>query len=242
MGIWQNISMLVICCQRPIILYYGTGTSKTADLWCRLGIYCYDGQIQQTMTSFNTPQFITDILTSEPVASLPTDYDDSQELLPNLQSNTFAINNATFAQNGLLQVKTTGNNYNEGIRIARSTDSNYCGIYLGCNPNSTTGTLTNQWNITVPDTGEFRLGLGTQVVQANKGLMISADGNTLSFNGSVIAGVGATNGATNGSVNYSAGNPILWGVNSTGTEGGFYSNGTNICWRARPVTLGSVPP
>ncbi|KAA6382985.1 MAG: hypothetical protein EZS28_021486, partial [Streblomastix strix] len=77
---------------------------------------------------------------------------------------------------------------------------------------------------------------------ANRGLRISADGNTLSFNGSVIAGTGASNGATNGSVNYSAGNPILWGVNSTGTEGEFYSNGTNIYWRARTITLGSVPP
>ncbi|KAA6369763.1 MAG: hypothetical protein EZS28_034712, partial [Streblomastix strix] len=184
----------------------------------------------------------TDILTSEPVASLPTDYDDSQELLPNLQSNTFTINNATLKQNGLLQVKTTGNNYNEGIGIARSTDSNYCGIYLGCNPNSTTGTLADQWNITVPDTGEFRLGLGTQVTQANNGLIISADGNILSFNGSVIAGTGATTGASNGSVNYSAGNPILWGVNSVGTEGGFYSDGAKVYWRAKPVTLGAFPP
>ncbi|KAA6392258.1 MAG: hypothetical protein EZS28_012213 [Streblomastix strix] len=40
--------------------------------------------------------------------------------------------------------------------------------------------------------------------------MISADGNSPSFNGTVITGTGATNGATNGSVNYSAGNPILW--------------------------------
>ncbi|KAA6381758.1 MAG: hypothetical protein EZS28_022714 [Streblomastix strix] len=86
------------------------------------------------------------------------------------------------------------------------------------------------------------IGLSNESGAANRGLRISADGNTLSFNGSVIAGVGATNGATNGSVQYSAGNLILWGVNSTGTEGGFYSNGTNICWRARPVTLGSVPP
>ncbi|KAA6369606.1 MAG: hypothetical protein EZS28_034867, partial [Streblomastix strix] len=78
--------------------------------------------------------------------------------------------------------------------------------------------------------------------QADRGLQISADGNTLTFNGSVIAGTGASNGASNGSVQYSAGNPILWGENSTGTEGGFYSNGTNICWRARPITLGSVPP
>ncbi|KAA6367778.1 MAG: hypothetical protein EZS28_036695 [Streblomastix strix] len=73
-------------------------------------------------------------------------------------------------------------------------------------------------------------------------LRISADGNTLTFNGSVIAGTGAINGASNGSVNYSAGNLILWGVNSTDPIGGFCSNGINICWRARPVTLGSVPP
>ncbi|KAA6314377.1 MAG: hypothetical protein EZS28_055595, partial [Streblomastix strix] len=76
----------------------------------------------------------------------------------------------------------------------------------------------------------------------NRGLCISADGNTLTFNGSVIAGTGATTGATNGSVNYSAGNPILWGVNSVGTEGGFYSDGPKIYWRAKPVTLGAVPP
>ncbi|KAA6386747.1 MAG: hypothetical protein EZS28_017728 [Streblomastix strix] len=50
------------------------------------------------------------------------------------------------------------------------------------------------------------------------------------------------NGASNGQVNYSAGNPILWGVNSVGTECGFYSDGPKIYWRAKPVTLGSVPP
>ncbi|KAA6392185.1 MAG: hypothetical protein EZS28_012286, partial [Streblomastix strix] len=113
---------------------------------------------------------------------------------------------------------------------------------VACDPNSTTGTLSDQWNIAVFDTGELKIALGAQVNQANRGLQISADGNTLSFNGSIIAGTGATSGASNGSVNYSAGNPILWGMNSTGTEGGFYSNGTNICWRARPITLGSVPP
>ncbi|KAA6375167.1 MAG: hypothetical protein EZS28_029307 [Streblomastix strix] len=75
-----------------------------------------------------------------------------------------------------------------------------------------------------------------------RGLQISADGNTLTFNGSVIVGTCATNGASSGSINYSAGNPILWGTNSTGTEGGFQSNGTNIYQRARTVALGSVPP
>ncbi|KAA6343404.1 MAG: hypothetical protein EZS28_052312 [Streblomastix strix] len=78
--------------------------------------------------------------------------------------------------------------------------------------------------------------------QANKGLIISADGNTLSFNGSVIAGTGSSNGAANGSVNYSAGNPILWGQYSNGAEGGFYSDGSNIYWRVRSITLGPVAP
>ncbi|KAA6313149.1 MAG: hypothetical protein EZS28_055805, partial [Streblomastix strix] len=32
------------------------------------------------------------------------------------------------------------------------------------------------------------------------------------------------------------------GVNSVGTEGGFYSDGSKVYWRAKPVTLGSVPP
>ncbi|KAA6378476.1 MAG: hypothetical protein EZS28_025997 [Streblomastix strix] len=71
---------------------------------------------------------------------------------------------------------------------------------------------------------------------------ISADGNTSSFKESVIAGTGASNGASNGSVNYSAGNPILWSINSTDPIGGFYSNGSKICWRAYPLTEGSVPP
>ncbi|KAA6361335.1 MAG: hypothetical protein EZS28_043139 [Streblomastix strix] len=58
----------------------------------------------------------------------------------------------------------------------------------------------------------------------------------------VIAGTGATNGATNGSVNFSAGNPILLGINSVGTEGRFYSYGAKIYWRAKPIPIGSIPP
>ncbi|KAA6375290.1 MAG: hypothetical protein EZS28_029183, partial [Streblomastix strix] len=67
--------------------------------------------------------------------------------------------------------------------------------------------------------------------QIDRGLCISADGNTLTFNGQVIA----RTGAANGSVNYSQGNPIVWGVNSLGTDGGFYSNGTNIFWRSHAL-------
>ncbi|KAA6355305.1 MAG: hypothetical protein EZS28_049168 [Streblomastix strix] len=136
----------------------------------------------------------------------------------------------------------SNSNYTEGIRIARSTDGQCSGIYLGCNPNSTSGTMEGQWNIVNTPDGQLQIGVNTQIGQLNQGLLISAGGNTLSFNGSVIAGTGASTGASNGSVNYSAGNPILWGFNSVDTNGGFYSNGTNICWRARPITLGSVLP
>ncbi|KAA6390279.1 MAG: hypothetical protein EZS28_014192, partial [Streblomastix strix] len=115
------------------------------------------------------------------------------------------------------QINPTTANYSQGLRISRIAAG--CVIYI-------LELVTEQ----------------TEHGAANRGLRISADENTLSFNGSVIAGTGAISGESNGSIQYSAGNPILWGLNSTGTEGGFYSNGTNICWRARPITLGSVPP
>ncbi|KAA6400731.1 MAG: hypothetical protein EZS28_003745 [Streblomastix strix] len=128
------------------------------------------------------------------------------------------------------------------LRLSRSSDSNYSGIYLGCNPNSTSGSLTDQQSIVNTPTGELRIGVSDQLLEDNKGLMIQADGNTLTFNGSVIAGTAATNGATKGSVNFSAGNPILQGANCVGTEGGFYSNGNNVFWRAHRLKMGSVPP
>ncbi|KAA6372859.1 MAG: hypothetical protein EZS28_031616 [Streblomastix strix] len=142
----------------------------------------------------------------------------------------------------MLKINPTSSNYTEGLRIARSSNGNCSGIYLGCDPNSTIGTIAGQWNVVNTSDGQLQIGVNTQIGQSNQGLLISADGNTLSFNGSVIAGTGATTGASNGSVNYSAGNPILWGVYSVDINGGFYSDGPKIYWRAKPVTLGSVPP
>ncbi|KAA6401452.1 MAG: hypothetical protein EZS28_003021 [Streblomastix strix] len=104
------------------------------------------------------------------------------------------------------------------------------------------GEIDGQWTIIKRNAGELYICRTADQNTDNKGLMISADGNTLTFNGSVIAGTGATSGVSNGSVNYSAGNPILWGVNSVDTNGGFYSDGPKVYWRAKPVTLGAVPP
>ncbi|KAA6374599.1 MAG: hypothetical protein EZS28_029876 [Streblomastix strix] len=182
----------------------------------------------------------TSLYINQQGSNLSTQYPDSK-LVQSYVLNAGSSDSFAGVKCGLVQINLNGNNYNQGLRIARTTN-NYCGIYLGCDPNSTTDTLSDQWNIANTADGEFRIGVGSQVVQPNQGLIISADGNTLTFNGSVIAGTGATSAASNGSVNYSAGNPILWGLNSVDTNGGFYSDGPKIYWRSRPVTLGAVPP
>ncbi|KAA6380802.1 MAG: hypothetical protein EZS28_023670 [Streblomastix strix] len=82
----------------------------------------------------------------------------------------------------VVQIQPNGDNFNEGVRIARSTNSNYCGIYLGCNPQSTQGALTDQWSIVNTPTGELRIGVNIQINQ-NQGLMIFPDGSTLNFYG-----------------------------------------------------------
>ncbi|KAA6377900.1 MAG: hypothetical protein EZS28_026575 [Streblomastix strix] len=141
---------------------------------------------------------------------------------------------------GNIQLNPTAQSYYDGLRIANTT-VNSSAIYIGTST-STTGWIEGQFAIIKRADGTLTISRFADQNTANRGLVISADGNTLTFNGSVIAGTGATNGATNGSVNYSAGNPILWGVNSVGTEGGFYSDGAKVYWRAKPITLGSVPP
>ncbi|KAA6376689.1 MAG: hypothetical protein EZS28_027784 [Streblomastix strix] len=226
------------CMQEAYALYFGTGTTRTCELWVLLQIQ--SNQVVIDYTNRGTiASLITDILTSSPVDDLPTDYTTMITLTPNLQFDDRTINNAPFTQKGVLQVNSNGNNYNQGIRIARSTN-NYCGIYLACDPNSTTGTLSDQWNISVFDTGELKIALGAQVMQANRGLMISADGNTLSFNGTVIAGTGASNGGDS-SVTYSQGKAVQWGTNST-QSGGLYASGQNLYWNARTVLFSSVSP
>ncbi|KAA6373534.1 MAG: hypothetical protein EZS28_030939, partial [Streblomastix strix] len=154
--------------------------------------------------------------------------------------------NGTKIFNGIFQVNPSGTNYSEGIRIAKATNG-LSQIQFGCDSNTSSGQIQGQWAAGImmrqdTQTQEFVICLTSDFGNDNRGLRISADGNTLTFNGAVIAGTGATSGASNGSVNYSAGNPILWGLNSVDTNGGFYSDGPKIYWRAKPVTLGAVPP
>ncbi|KAA6374639.1 MAG: hypothetical protein EZS28_029834 [Streblomastix strix] len=138
------------CMQEAYALYYGSGATRTCELWIQLQQWSNAVVIDYTNSGTITV-LITNILTSDPVDELPTDYEEIQ-----------------------------------GIRISRSTNTNYSGIFLGCNPLSNIGTLQDQWNIVNTPTGEFRIGVYEQITENNKGLMISADGNTLTFNGRVL--------------------------------------------------------
>ncbi|KAA6364918.1 MAG: hypothetical protein EZS28_039555, partial [Streblomastix strix] len=164
--------------------------------------------------------------------------------LVNVGADQSITGRKTFANTSLgsIQINATDTSYGEGIRISNSPLYNVSTIYIGTSHTNTSGEIDGQWTIIKRNAGELCICRTADQNTDNKGLMISADGNTLSFNGSVIAGTGATSGASNGSVNYSAGNPILWGLNSVDTNGGFYSDGPKIYWRAKPVTLGAVPP
>ncbi|KAA6392989.1 MAG: hypothetical protein EZS28_011483 [Streblomastix strix] len=114
---------------------------------------------------------------------------DSSKITFNVQNyvlNAGSSDSFAGVKCGAIQINPTSDSYNEGLRISRSTSSNYSGIYLGCDPNSTGGTLTDQWSIVNTPTGELRIGVNIQLGHDNQGLMISADGNTLTFNGRVI--------------------------------------------------------
>ncbi|KAA6398196.1 MAG: hypothetical protein EZS28_006275 [Streblomastix strix] len=169
------------------------GVNKTADLWCRLQKYCREGQITQTIERFNHPECITDILTSEPVDQMPTDFSDSQELLPNLQANYFTINNAPFTQDGSMQINPTVTSQDDGLRISRSaTEAGNSSIQLGCSRTYNTELTEGQWVIFTPsNTAEINpyglvLAVASQTGDNTRGLQISANGNTLSFNGNVF--------------------------------------------------------
>ncbi|KAA6346285.1 MAG: hypothetical protein EZS28_052104, partial [Streblomastix strix] len=87
---------------------------------------------------------------------------------------------------GTVQINPTSSDQTEGIRISRSSNGSCSGIYLGCNPNSSSGTMEGQWNIVNTPDGQLQIGVNIQIGQPNQGLLISADGNTLTFNGRTL--------------------------------------------------------
>ncbi|KAA6384836.1 MAG: hypothetical protein EZS28_019635, partial [Streblomastix strix] len=114
-----------------------------------------------------------------------TQYPDSK-LVTNYVLNAGSSTSFAGVTCGAVQINPNDHDYNEGLRISRSAVGNYSGIFLGCDSSSTSGTIPYQWCIVNTPTGELRIGVDDQILQSNKGLMISADGNTLTFNGRTL--------------------------------------------------------
>ena len=73
-----------------------------------------------------------------------------------LNSDTSATFAASVAVNGLLQIATSNGNYNEGIRIVRSSSNSYATIQLGAD-SSGAGQIANQWSIANTPTGVLNI-------------------------------------------------------------------------------------
>ncbi|KAA6358110.1 MAG: hypothetical protein EZS28_046363, partial [Streblomastix strix] len=86
------------------------------------------------------------------------------------------------------QLNPTDVSYGDGIITANSPNGNISAIYVGTSPTSSSSEIDGQWTIIKRNAGELIISRTADQNIANKGLMISADGNTLTFNGSIIAG------------------------------------------------------
>ncbi|KAA6401999.1 MAG: hypothetical protein EZS28_002469 [Streblomastix strix] len=94
---------------------------------------------------------------------------------------------------GNIQIYPTATSYDDGLRISRSDpDTGNATIQLGCSRTSNTGAIVGQWSIfTPPSSSEinpqgFAIAISSQSGDNNRGLQISTDGNTLTFNGRVL--------------------------------------------------------
>ncbi|KAA6382372.1 MAG: hypothetical protein EZS28_022102 [Streblomastix strix] len=88
---------------------------------------------------------------------------------------------------GNIQINLAPVSYGEGLRIANTSISNLCAIYIGTSPTNTSGEIAGQWTIIKRLNDSLTICRTADQNVANKGLMVSADGETLTFNGSVIA-------------------------------------------------------
>ncbi|KAA6382137.1 MAG: hypothetical protein EZS28_022335 [Streblomastix strix] len=92
---------------------------------------------------------------------------------------------------GNIQINPTATGYDDGLRISRAdpTSTGNSSIQLGCSRTSTTGSIDGQWTIFTPPSSStnnpqnFVIAVSSQAGDNNRGLQISADGNTLTFNG-----------------------------------------------------------
>ncbi|KAA6381669.1 MAG: hypothetical protein EZS28_022805 [Streblomastix strix] len=158
------------------IIYFGTGADRYGELWARVLMWSNYLTFQQTNQSQETAP-LNDVLISEMQPQLPSGVSSSTALF----ANYF---------NSVVHISSNLNDNRAGLRIARQ--ANGAGIYLGSSPATDGGVTAGQWNIiTTPDNSAqnplgFTICLRTDATKNNRGLRISTDGNTLTFNGRTL--------------------------------------------------------
>ncbi|KAA6390493.1 MAG: hypothetical protein EZS28_013978 [Streblomastix strix] len=94
---------------------------------------------------------------------------------------------------GSIQINPTASSFDDGLRISRTIENTGSfAIFLGCSRTSNTGAIAGQWSIYTSTSGYvnnplgFKISFTTETGDNTRGLQISADGNTLTFNGRVL--------------------------------------------------------
>ncbi|KAA6371680.1 MAG: hypothetical protein EZS28_032793, partial [Streblomastix strix] len=77
--------------------------------------------------------------------------------------------------------------FDDGLRVARTIENTgSASIELGCSRTSNSGAIEGQWVIYTPSTKSLIIAVASQAEDITRGLQISADGNTLTFNGRTL--------------------------------------------------------
>ncbi|KAA6395373.1 MAG: hypothetical protein EZS28_009098 [Streblomastix strix] len=123
---------------------------------------------------------ITNILTTDAQRSLLTRYRGINQLFPNTYGN--------------VQINPSASNYDDGLRKARIVENiDGSSIFLGCSRSTNIGAIVNKWQIFTPPSNYVNNPLGFEITTASdssdttRGLQISTNGNTLTFNGNQFA-------------------------------------------------------
>ncbi|KAA6400400.1 MAG: hypothetical protein EZS28_004074 [Streblomastix strix] len=158
------------------IIYFGTGANRYGELQARVLMWSNQLIFQQINQDMEI-ESLMDVLNNEMQPQLPSGASSSTALFAN------QFNSAVNISNNL-------NDNRAGLRIARQ--ANGAGIYLRTKLATDGGTTAGQWNIiTTPENSTqnplgFTICLGPDATSNNRGLRISADGNTLTFNGRTL--------------------------------------------------------
>ncbi|KAA6370195.1 MAG: hypothetical protein EZS28_034278 [Streblomastix strix] len=144
-------------------------TTRTCELWIQLTAWS-NAVVKDYTNSGTITSLITNIFTTPPVDELPTDYA------------------------AIMQINPTPTSYDDGLRISRTDpiSTGNSSIQLGCSRTSNTCAIEGQWSIFTPSSSSinnpqrFVIAVWSQAGDNTRGLYISAEGNTLTFNDGLI--------------------------------------------------------